>query len=543
MKTNLRRWVGAAVVMLVCGDFAPLAAQQDQKQPQPSSEVSWVPASCTGFVHVRFAELWDGPLGRNARKILATTEPKVFEEIEKSLGVSLSQIDTITIVLPEFVNDNMNNLVVRITTTEPYDAQRLMNALSERGPDEQPANRGKVSGLVKLRGHGAVHFSGPRTLTFFSSEESAFGLLARMLSPTQEDGISVALREAGQKHQIVAGVAFNQLPRIPAEQMPAELLPLRDTRKILVVGNFDESNARLDVRLTFERNGHAAEAMRALEEGRKIALDALIKLGKELGGDAKENEALLAFLKDVDGAVKEAKLKHLDTDVQLTAQVKTDASLSAVIAHGAQMVKTGGNRIKSQNNLKQIILATINYADTYGGVLPQAAICDKNGKPLLSWRVAILPFIEQDNLYKQFHLDEPWDSEHNKKLLASMPDIYKLPGDKTKYELPSTHYLAFVGNGAALEEKRGVRWPAEITDGTSNTILVAEAEAAVPWTKPEDISYDPKMAPKLGYYFNNRCNVGFLDGSVRGLRKGLKDDILHALITRSGGEVIPNFDD
>src|SRR5262249_33469945 len=139
---------------------------------------------------------------------------------------------------------------------------------------------------------------------------------------------------------------------------------------------------------------------------------------------------------------------------------------------------------------KQIGLAFHNYNDVYGK-LPPAAIHDKNGKPLLSWRVAILPFIEQDNLYKQFHLDEPWDSPHNLKLIQTMPRTYALPNDKTKHALPSTYYVGLVGNHAAFEMQGGLSIPASFPDGTSNTIWVVEGATPVPWTKPEDINYDP----------------------------------------------------
>jgi hypothetical protein len=541
MNTKLFRRLGVSALVLILGIAGSAAADEPKSQTIPA-DLAWVPTNCTGFVHIRFAELWDGPLGRNARKLLAAQEPQAFEQIEKSLGISLSQIDTVTIVLPEFTNENMHNMVFRVTTTEPYDAQRLLASLGAKGDDGQPL-QAKSSGMYKLRDRGAIHLTGPRTLTFFESEESAIDLLSRILSKPADDGISPALRQAAEKHQIVAGLAVNQLPKPPADGIPPELLPLRDTKRIILVGDFDEEHAKLEVRMGFERNGHAAEAMQALEEGRKLAQGMLAKVAQELPKEDKENEATLAFLKDVQTALKDAKLKHLNTEVQLVAEVQTASSLSTMLAHAAGMMKIASNRTVSQNNIKQMTLAMINYADTFNGTIPSAAICDKNGKPLLSWRVAILPYIEQDNLYKQFHLDEPWDSEHNKKLLEHMPAIYKLPGDKTKYEFPSTHYLAFVGKGAALEEKRGVRFPAEYTDGTSNTIWVAETEKAVPWTKPEDISYDPKQAPKLGYFFGNRVNVGNMDGSVRTLPKNLKEEILHALITRAGGEVIPAYDD
>jgi prepilin-type processing-associated H-X9-DG protein len=281
----------------------------------------------------------------------------------------------------------------------------------------------------------------------------------------------------------------------------------------------------------------------------------LTKFVQELPKDSEDNKAAHEFIKDVQNALKEAKLKHLDTEVQLVAEVQTASSLSTMLAHAAGLMKTTSNRTRSQNNMKQIGLAFHNYNDTYA-MLPAQAICDQNGKPLLSWRVAILPFIEQDQLYKQFKLDEPWDSEHNKKLIALMPETYKLPGDKVKHELASTYYQVFVGPHAAFEIPQKAdfksvgltlgptRIPASFPDGTSNTIWFAEAANAVPWTKPEDLTYDPmKAPPKLGFFFNNRCNVGFVDGSVRSLRKDLKDETWHLLIQRDDGQVLPpDFD-
>src|SRR5207249_1280691 len=122
--------------------------------------------------------------------------------------------------------------------------------------------------------------------------------------------------------------------------------------------------------------------------------------------------------------------------------------------------------------------------------LPAHAIYSKDGKkPLLSWRVAILPFIEQDELYRQFHLDEPWDSEHNKKLIQHMPQIYVSPNAPPAKEPGLTHYQVFVGGGAAWQ--RGPQppgLPRTFVDGVSNTIMVAEAAEPVIWTKPDDLT-------------------------------------------------------
>jgi RNA polymerase sigma factor (sigma-70 family) len=193
-------------------------------------------------------------------------------------------------------------------------------------------------------------------------------------------------------------------------------------------------------------------------------------------------------------------------------------------------------RRKSQDNLKQIGLGVHNYHDTYT-FLPGHAIFDKNtGKALLSWRVAILPFIDEDNLYRQFKLDEPWDSEHNIKLLDKMPEVYKSP--LAKDNLTTTYYQVFTGKETPFFGQTGIRLT-QIVDGTSNTILVAEAAQAVPWTKPADMTFDGKKElPKLGGVFKNGFNVLFADGSVRFFPRNIDPQTLRAMITHAGGEII-----
>lgn len=184
----------------------------------------------------------------------------------------------------------------------------------------------------------------------------------------------------------------------------------------------------------------------------------------------------------------------------------------------------------SVNNIKQLVLGMHNYHDA-NKHFPPAAITDKDGKPLLSWRVAILPFISHDALYKEFKLDEPWDSDHNKKLLARMPRIYGAKGTKT-------HYRVFTGKGTMFEGTTGINL-SDVTDGASNTGMIFEAADPVEWTKPEEFEYDDKKPlPTLGGApFENGFNVGFADGSVRFISTKVKESALRAIITRNGGEI------
>jgi hypothetical protein len=167
-----------------------------------------------------------------------------------------------------------------------------------------------------------------------------------------------------------------------------------------------------------------------------------------------------------------------------------------------------------------------------------AGAARRDGKALLSWRVALLPFLGEKNLYKQFRLDEPWDGPHNKKLLAKMPQVYAPPGVRTR-QPHTSFYQVFVGGGAIFEKHQVARMPASIPDGTSNTILIAEAGTAVPWTKPEDMHYAPdEPLPELGGMYPKIFNVVFANGAAAALSKQADPDQLRGAITCAGGEVV-----
>jgi hypothetical protein len=211
----------------------------------------------------------------------------------------------------------------------------------------------------------------------------------------------------------------------------------------------------------------------------------------------------------------------------------------ATLMAGVQSVRRIADRAQhaqSTNNLKQIALAMHNFHGRYGHLPPQA-IYSKDGKPLLSWRVILLPFLVEGNLYEQFNLNEPWDSRHNQKLLAQMPKVYADPNVKTAE--PVTVYQAFVGPGAFFEGTKALNFGADFPDGMSDTLMIVEAATPIPWTKPEDLPYDSnKPLPKLGGHTPGAFAAAFCDGAVHVFRQDIKEALLRALITRNGGEVI-----
>jgi hypothetical protein len=188
--------------------------------------------------------------------------------------------------------------------------------------------------------------------------------------------------------------------------------------------------------------------------------------------------------------------------------------------------------------MKQLALAMHNYHDTHGK-LPPAVVYGKDGEPLYSWRVLLLPYIEQHALYKEFHLDEPWDSPHNVTLLPRMPRTYAPPPGKASKVAPHhTVCQVFVGPGTPFEGTEGVPLNQEgFPDGTSNTFLIVEAGEPVPWTKPAELPYAPDQPlPDLRGLFRERFRAGLADGSMRWVRKETSEATIRAAITRNGGE-------
>lgn len=197
-------------------------------------------------------------------------------------------------------------------------------------------------------------------------------------------------------------------------------------------------------------------------------------------------------------------------------------------------------RAESKFNFKAIRTALLDYTVKNGQRYPGAAI-RANGKPVLSWRVALLPYLGQQKLYDRFHTDEPWDSPHNKALLTEMPEVYATTSDRAA--LPSsTYYQALVGPGTLFEDEGGVPFKS-VTDGTSNTLMIVEAAKAVPWTKPEDVTIDKgDVVSKLGGPFPEGFYTATGDGAVRFLNKTIDPELLRFMVTRNGGEVVPHKD-
>lgn len=199
---------------------------------------------------------------------------------------------------------------------------------------------------------------------------------------------------------------------------------------------------------------------------------------------------------------------------------------------GVARVRGAASRVQSMNNLKQIGLAFHNHVADRKGLAP-VDLTSPDGKPLLSWRVALLPYIEEDPLFKQFKLNEPWDSPNNRPLADRMPKVFQLP------EQPSpnmTHYKRFVGPGTMFPGgKQPVLFPRDFPKGTSNTLLIVEAANPSIWSKPEDILFDPNGDPLAQLLWTDgKSNALTADGSVHGINKNGNPQEIKNAVTKNG---------
>ena len=297
--------------------------------------------------------------------------------------------------------------------------------------------------------------------------------------------------------------------------------------------------------------------------GLSLKLDATPALNIEI--ETSDEKSAMAYETILKNALKLAKSMPQVTDVIPKAEIKFvfDAiepardgnriSISAsqltndldrlakVLAPHVRAVRQAAVQTQLMNTVRQHALGLLNY-ESANRHFPTQYSVDEEGQPLLSWRVHVLPFLEQNELYKQFNLEEPWNSDHNIKLVEKMPQVFwdmragslkANQAGKTIFQVPAGEGLVF---DAAVE--KGFR---DLTDGSSNTISVVAMpiEHAVPWTKPIDWNVDLKNPlEKLEAEGKTRFVVALCDGSVHAVPMTIAKDDLRKLIDPQDGEIV-----
>ena len=446
--------------------------------------------------------------------------------LEARLGVPLAEVKSLSLSVTDLTAaSRKSGWVLMVEFVKPFDKAKLPGALARPGLTTEAVS----PTLLSVRPAGSTGF--------------ALGALADrpfevMLTPSALSAL---------------------LP--PADKLPPEFAvfkPLAEQRTLMLFGEpGPDGSMTLNLSAPRSKPEQRAALATAFDTLRQVLRT--VALGENAPAATQYGLTVDPVLVALQSAFNSAKVESTDGRPRLTMTVKPDAAFAPALAGlygvlGGDLSPT--ERKAVQENFKQVVLGMHVHLDGHANTFPaSAAFLGKDGKPLLSWRVAILPHVGHEKLYKMFKLDEPWDSPYNLNVLRNnpMPDIYKTPGIDTPERMTRVQGFALDPTPGASEGEmlpglgltKGVTI-AGFTDGTSNTLLVATAREPVEWTKPADIRFVPGADLKRLVHFGSdglgELHCAFADGSARALRAVMKPETFRALVTRNGGEVVNSED-
>jgi len=523
---------------------------------QQPEDLKLVPGNAVAAVHMDLAKLWHSESMKEMRELLKKAGPKALIELEKRFVPDPLTVETVTgfVMFPKKLGAPPE-FVFLISLKNPVEEKALFLSAM---PDGETIKKDGITTVVK-DGIGLILMNQGKLIAV--GAPSLLPTLGKNTAPAKGD--FARFLKGNAAGLINAAINLEPIPKEVFAFVPPPFNSIVNGIQYMEAGIGVEKTIRLSTTITYEKEDQAKTALETIKGFAKMGLAQLEEPRKEVEKRVFPKDQVganpltdlpeflaamvgLAILNEAENLLKNPPIILAGTSLKAdytTPQISSNALIpTSAIAIGMMLpavskVREAAQRMSSINNLKQIALAMHNYESTYNG-FPAAAICDKKtGKPLLSWRVAILPFIEQEALYKQFKLDEPWDSEHNLKLAKNMPKVYfhpkaNKPGDN------KTHYRLFYGKGAAFELDKSAKLQT-FTDGTSNTLMVVEAEEPVVWTNPNDLAFDPtKALPKM-LSIDGKFSAAYGDGSVRTFKMPIDQEILKLLIQKSDGKPIP----
>jgi hypothetical protein len=537
---------------------SPAAAQPPGAIP---ADLAMVPADAAGFVHLRVADILKDSSFDPFRMVLAKAGVKAVSTVDGQFVPAPSSFNRATAFVT--VGDKGGRKeplpFAILSFSAPFDEAKVVAAYMPKA--EKGMAAGKAVYTDKELGV-AAHF--PNATHIVVGMPGA--LEEYLAKPVTRDGpLANAIALAATK-PVVAGANIAALP-IPPEainEVPPGFRPILMAQQVVVSLDLGDTS-KVNLAVTYKDGTAATDAHKAVraiaDMGRRELTKAKMEFEEKLYSpkiktprppeelpDAVASLFALGAMNWADEILADETLvtvkgSDLVASVALPKQLAAAGGGTLAVGVGlllpaVQKVREAAARTQAANNLKQIMLAIHNYHDVYGHF--PADIVDKNGKPLLSWRVAILPFIEQDNVFKQMKMDEPWDSETNQKMSQLTIKTYISPSAAGGNIAGMTNYRGIAGPGAAFEAGKKLKFT-DFTDGTSNTVVVIETADLVEWAKPgNDFPFDPKKPlPKINYPYPGGFQVGMGDGSVRFVAATVAEATLRAMFTRNGGEVIP----
>ena len=542
----------------------PPVTSQTNTVPAPPSEpvdLSYLPTESAIGVIVRVRELLD-------LEMTKWLPVEVAEAVGKDrLGIDIHDItDVIITSLPPSEQSPVPEVGGILRFSKDYELSGLFGGLDDLFGPRLTIQKTPIAGLPALTfsdGDLTIEIAMADKRTLLAGTPGMVGRMILAKEPADSSSLVSQIKQLKGRYQIaylgsmealgpdLIAEAQNQLASAP---LPPTLIKLANGMLRTRGASFqtDLSNG-FKVRATIDARTPAAA--RELSEDIVVNLEFLRTLGLiqaqaiETGDDVLD-QSFHQYLERVSQLLVETFQPSVEEN-QVVFVSENGLGLGAVPAFTPVLValllpavssaRDAARRMSSSNNLKQIGLALRTYHNTYGrfpvGENPQIQF--KDGKPLLSWRVYLLPFIEQDPLYSQFKLDEPWDSPHNIKLSRITIPSYTDP--KMQLEPGMTTYLAPMGPNTVLGANRSMKYR-DITDGESQVIAVLEAgaENAVPWSKPDDWTPDPEDIVGSLSLDREQAQVLMVDGSVHSISlREIMPETLLRLIQRNDGQPLP----
>ncbi len=522
-------------------------------------DLAFVPDNAALVVAVRPAEVMKTAAGKLVWQAAGSADrseggPKA---VEQKLGLPISDIDYVKFIMGDFPSNGHNpfsRIVLR--ATKPHDWSKFATEVVVPNPVAVDLLGGK-----KYFKPGKVPEAGPQgsnpppfcyflpddRTVIFASETDMPLLFAASVNPgpepkwakgwqrTANGSLAVMLNVESLRKQIEP--ATKQASGGPDAAMIAMTAPLWQDANRLFVGT-DIADKKLGLLALAEcPSDNAAEHVQQTTQALiTFALNGIAVAEKmDTHGPAEMVQIKKTIVSAAEELLKQAKVSRDGSTVVIKSEGSgaTVLAVASIALPAIAKTRESASRMQSMNNMKQIGLAMFMYLDK-NNHFPPAVVMGPDGKTPHSWRIEILPFIEQTNLYNQYKMDEPWDSPANKKVLAAMPDIFRSPPEERGANNAS--YFVLTGPKTMFSGKDGIKI-GEITGGTSNTIMFVEAKRDIPWTKPEDIDCDPaKPLPTFGGHFPGGFCAGYADGSVRWITAQTPADVIRDLIDPTGNK-------
>jgi tRNA A-37 threonylcarbamoyl transferase component Bud32 len=549
-------------------------------QPLPD-DLDLVPRDAFAFLSVRVADLLENQGVRRALQRIGQDIPEWKqplatwpEEMERLGGVHPTAIKRATVVMLSLPWSQDQGLVERsfaliIKTAKPYDREKVLKGLGGR-PDKK--ERAGQTYYTAGEDSGAEAVSFVKDRVFLAGPAAGVAAFLGHAPAAGTSGpLTDALHEVTDVSQVAVGVSGTPALQLIARKIPADyqpILPLLEFQSTTLLVRLTSllsadrygDTFHVDLRMSFVDQRLATDGEAAARAGLTRLRKGLAELVPKMDRDSAEEiqalekagmgrfAPLIRWVTQVSNRLEEA-LREVDLQRQgrtLTIRFPLVADLPEWARHWARLIRASESdtragpeqvlrtvqRPQSEDNLRRLATAIHAYhAKQPHPYLPPHASLGPDGQPLLSWRVLILPLLNENDLFKQFHLNEPWNSPHNKALLEKMPKVFQSPTD-TSPKPTTTFYQVFVGKGTLFEDTDGLAVD-KIPKSAEKTLLIVEGGEAVPWTKPQDLEYDPaRPLPKLGGAFADGFCAVSLDGNARFFPKTLDKKSLRTLISR-----------